>query len=216
MPYNNDVELRRAQDVQNVIPNSIPLIEDTYKYISESAMHLNNPDDTRRIMECLIRVSQNILCEPQVAQNSVTDHSPMDIAPVSTHIMHDLISMECLNWTLRQNTVTVPDSPHFQHVTPNAGNVAGATTVLSHNLDLLASVSLSGTTEREYLREASSSETDFASTFAARFHRHAEAVNPGRRIGRVRQYNERIAAYNAWTDIFAEDGCRSQSTCKYH
>lgn len=192
-----------VQNVQSVIPENRHLEMGNYDHISESPMHLNYPLRTKRIMECLVSsLSQNMLSESRVEQYFVPDE-----AAVAAHIMRDLVSMKCLNWTLDQNT---------DGATVNNANIAPATTIHRHNLDLLAAAASLVTTQRGYSHEVSSLETDFASTFDARPDCHANEKNSGRKIGRIRRYNDRIAAYSAWTDIYAGGGSGDTCTCRYH
>ena len=148
---------------------------------------------------------QNIAHQP-----FAPDNAGVNTTAAATHRMHDLVSVERLNWASSLHTSTnEPGSLHIHHsnfVTVNNGYVAAITTDRGsgNNLAILATVAL-GTTERGYLRETSSVEPDIGSTLATRSNSHSSATNSGRRIGRIRRYNGSIAAYSAWADIYAGD-----------
>ena len=145
---------------------------------------------------------QNIAHQP-----FAPDNAGVNTTAAATHRMHDLVSVERLNWASSLHTSTnEPGSLHIHHsncVTANNGNVAATTT--DHGM---------GTSERGYLREKSSIEPDIASTLATRSNGHSSASNFGRKIGRIRRYNGSIAAYSSWTDIYAGDGDGTGHKCK--
>lgn len=153
---------------------------------------------------------QNIAHQPFIIQYDAPDNAGVNTTAAATHRMHDLVSVERLNWASSLHTSTnEPGSLHIHHsncVTVKNGYVAAITTDRGsgNNLAIHATAALE-TTERGYLRETSSVEPDIGSTLATRSNSHSSATNSGRRIGRIRRYNGSIAAYSAWADIYAGD-----------
>ena len=125
--------------------------------------------------------------------------------------MHDLASMQYLNWALPHDSVTNGQgSLHFQpapsYATVNNGNIAGATSLnMLNNMDLLATVATRMATI-DSSHGGSSLDVGIASSLSTSSHVHVNTTNSGRIIGRIRRYIESNTSYSAWSDIYADSG----------